>query len=1558
MASRVNTKFVAILAAVLVVVGGLAMYAGYMALSKSGADYVRKGDAAFAEGDFRKASTFYGIAFDHDRTRTDWLDKWVASLQSWTPGTRTEYNAQFAQTYMPVMKTVAHAKGTDIAAHEAYLGLILEQMQRVPYSRPAAERLINEADASITFFSYAPEDDTSWWRLLRYRGLANSTIIAQGGTVQPGVLDQTFEDLNKVLEADPSDALAARGILQIHDRAADDARLAKRFDEMARERALARGVVEDFIAANPESPDGLVAMIGVEIDEMYERVFVEATRRGERPRRLDLSVFLPRLDELASQIRAQGMFDDRLLGRFRSLEGAIDPDASLRRSEALVTEALEQAPEDARLLSALSEIYNAQGERDKSLETLNRIHALRPIPMSLEGLFQFYYQEQALATEGRTHLEARASLEDTPANAAARDREMAAAQDTRKRFAQLVPETDTRLTMLDGLLAVANNDLRGALTHFQQFNAQKGNSDIEGLWHEAQVAAQLDRLGVARERLEQMLELQPENMAATMLLGQVAINLSNYAHAEALFTQVLEVDPTNEIAQNGVMQARIAQGSEKSGDPVRDALIEATKMREGTARDAGDPRRAIAYLETRFAELDSHPRIARELASLHLLYEDMDSARDVMDRAIAANPEDTGLVDLRTALNEDDATDVGVKLIQSSETTETNKLLAIHALYRRADRLDESDVVLDRLMEVAPEHPGVLDLRLVRALREENGATAQQVVEAAVRTNADQANGLTFRARLLSWQGKVEEAIAALERAVNSGAQDTTVYRLLALMKIQAGDIAGAVGVYEQALNVRPDDIDSILGYLRTLVSVNDIPKALQRARDMEVYGRRSPDFMDMWLRLEAVAGGPTGVTFAIDRRERILELSPADRANRIELARLYVLGKRFGDARKLLDELRRENDELALVELDARWHADQVTVTTPEGARDGVTMAREVYSRYLVGLHPDEMAPAYVSMAQFMLNRGRPQVAIEALKEARELQDPENPTADMMLGEVYSAVQEWELALATYRSIVAGGHDDEQMSFQKRVVESLLRQYRYDEAAVELTKLAHLAPADLTRLPAGQRPDPTVRLQQAEVAQGQGDRAKALRLLDMAVNETPGEPLVYIQRARLKASDPALSDDVLADLEQALRLNPNDWRTLRVRAGYYYQLGRDEDAISDLKGAVRLNPSLDDVIFSLVSELVDKNRGGEASTIADEAIKARLGDTQLTTQVASMFAEKGEWDRAALFYRQAWDKSASTPVAMRLIDSLLRTTPAKIRDARDVFNAIALSTPNANNDPGIQGTRAIIEYTQGQRTAAENRMAEAFDLAVDDVNKVNSWAANVGRMYEDQPREAVLSFLSRMVNAKAAGTPGRDWLELFHAQEMLSDDQTIADGLSRLTMLRETTRVAQIPRLAYRLAGRVHYTQENYQEAANVWREGLEKFPGDWEMLNNLGFAVSEQLGDPEGGLAMVEQALSVSPDNPQALDTRAAILVTLGRHGEARTTLDRALRIVRDLDTRISLWTRLARVHLALGNVSQADALIEQVKANVNVSRRRIERFGSDIEALEAEIDSARGG
>ena len=1556
MASQVNVKFVVVLVVgVMVLLGGM-LIAYTTFIRKSGEDYIRLGDQLMAEGNPSQAEVNYGMAYGHDRSRADWLEKWIVALEAWTPETRTEYTSAYRQKYVPVLHSLTQVKGggTDVDAHDRYLGLLRDQSLHSRYSRSSADDLILQAENAFRYFEYMPSDQTDWHRLRRYRGLAVSRIISEGGTLDEGVRDRALDDLTSVLEVVPSDSDSLRGILSIRLREAFDFRVAGDFDRGQNALDTATREVNEFIADSPTVADAHLARLTIEVEQMRHTLMRESAQSGQAARITDTTRFRPALDQIAGLIERDpaAVGADRLIARFRVMESSLDPEANLRRSERLARLVVGSRDSEASSLMMLARLLEAQGKFDDQIEALRGIQSIRPRPLSLGGMLQYSYQESALGDEAIAYLTKRVAIGDAEEFDSDRAEALSKAEDARRRFAQIVPEGNARLLMIDGMIALANDDLPEALSLFEKFNSLTSSSDFNGLWREAQVAVQLGRNGVARDRLTTMRQMQPRNIPALLLLGLVETNLNNAEGAIDLFEEALEIDPTNAAALEGLRRARELTGEIQSENPIVDALIESRRLLEGTTETVGDPRASIGYLAGRIEELGNDPRIARELAGLYLGQNEMESARAVINRSAEAHPDDQNLQTVQEALLAENVIDARIRLYELSDAPEASRLIGIYSVYRVSGQEEEAAATLQRLVETAPEHPAVLELRLVEAFRAEDEEEAARVTETAQRTNADRAGGLTFLARLESFRGRGPEAVDILKQAIADGAADVGVYRLLARQFVQLGRYDDAVATYEQALGIRPDDLTSILEYLRSLITIGQAGVALDRARQMERYGRASTEFMDLWLRLEAVAGGPVGVQFAIDRRSQLLELDPGNRTNRIELARLYVIGKQFDLARPLLDSLRDEQDTLALVELDAQWHADQITVQVGDTARDGVEMARGVYVSYLLAQESGDVSEQiYISLARFMLQRGRRQIAIDALLEAREFQDPEKREADRMLASVYSAVNQWDEAYLLYKSILESGQDDESKSYQKRVVESLLRLGRYDEAESELEKIIDRAATDTT-----------VRLQQAELANARGNSDDAIALLDKAVSENPTEPLVYIQRALLKSRIPELRGDVLTDLEQAIKLNPNDWRTLRVRAGFFYDEGRDAEAIDDLRAALRLNPSMDEVLLGLVLELIERDRDGEAQSIAEEVIERRQGDVQLSTQVAGLFAEQARWSRAVRFYTAAWERSGSEAVAAALIDAALRTEPMRIREARDVLTKLVENGADARENPKILGIRAIIDYAAGLTDDAEQRMIVAFEKSLlkieSDPGLLNSWNINCARMFEGRPDAELLAFMTRIAQTKAPGSPGRDWLELFVAQRQLAGEETRSEGLDALLNLSKTARTTHVPRLAYRVAGSAPYSNGDFARAEQIWTEGLEEFPEDWEMLNNVAYLISEKLGEPERALPLAIKAREATRgQNPQVLDTLGAVQVGLGELEEAKNTLLLALRLSRQIDTRLPLMVRLANIHLALDEVDPARDLLVSIRADASVGRSRLAQYQSDIDSLQSQIDSAGG-
>jgi tetratricopeptide (TPR) repeat protein len=89
---------------------------------------------------------------------------------------------------------------------------------------------------------------------------------------------------------------------------------------------------------------------------------------------------------------------------------------------------------------------------------------------------------------------------------------------------------------------------------------------------------------------------------------------------------------------------------------------------------------------------------------------------------------------------------------------------------------------------------------------------------------------------------------------------------------------------------------------------------------------------------------------------------------------------------------------------------------------------------------------------------------------------------------------------------------------------------------------------------------------------------------------------------------------------------------------------------------------------------------------------------------------------------------------------------------------------------------------------------------------------------------------------------------------------------------------------------GNVLAAQKDWPGAAADYRRTLKREPDNPEAMNNLAWVLL-QAGELERARHWAEQALRRQPGEAAFLDTYADILLTAGRHGEARRAIDQAL-------------------------------------------------------------------
>ncbi|HEY5723092.1 MAG TPA: sulfotransferase [Allosphingosinicella sp.] len=118
------------------------------------------------------------------------------------------------------------------------------------------------------------------------------------------------------------------------------------------------------------------------------------------------------------------------------------------------------------------------------------------------------------------------------------------------------------------------------------------------------------------------------------------------------------------------------------------------------------------------------------------------------------------------------------------------------------------------------------------------------------------------------------------------------------------------------------------------------------------------------------------------------------------------------------------------------------------------------------------------------------------------------------------------------------------------------------------------------------------------------------------------------------------------------------------------------------------------------------------------------------------------------------------------------------------------------------------------------------------------------------------------------------------------------------------------------RLRGYILQTQERFAEAAECYAGVVERDPGDWEILNNLGNA-RRSAGDLQGAVEALEQARLVKPDAPAIQFNLATAFAQTGRLEEAALAFGEVLRLVPDSGPAL---LELARALRFLGRFDEA--------------------------------------
>lgn len=229
--------------------------------------------------------------------------------------------------------------------------------------------------------------------------------------------------------------------------------------------------------------------------------------------------------------------------------------------------------------------------------------------------------------------------------------------------------------------------------------------------------------------------------------------------------------------------------------------------------------------------------------------------------------------------------------------------------------------------------------------------------------------------------------------------------------------------------------------------------------------------------------------------------------------------------------------------------------------------------------------------------------------------------------------------------------------------------------------------------------------------AAGRFDKAEAIMFLSHALSapDLPEHlrPVAYLARSQVYY-DGNQYDSAIADLDAALRLDPNYVDAYIGRCAAHGEKGQLAEAIADCSNAVRLEPQnwqLRDlrVHLNLLAKHYD-------AAIADysEFISARPGNADLLLGRSEAFRQIGQLDRAWADAKAAHDlaSSSSTPyLELALIECLQGKLSDSLSDLRAAMNKMS------NAGTGLYLLKGLLQWAMGRYSDAADSSQACLGL-------------------------------------------------------------------------------------------------------------------------------------------------------------------------------------------------------------------------------------------------------
>lgn len=736
------------------------------------------------------------------------------------------------------------------------------------------------------------------------------------------------------------------------------------------------------------------------------------------------------------------------------------------RADELTAEALKLAPDSPFAVTARVRVLaaaNKPDEAEKLLAGLQQSHPHYGLAWSYAGDLHDQRGDLAKAEQAYTAaIEKKATpVQDRFKRAAVRLRQqnldgaLADAEPITKALPNYQPAWYTV-----GAARFQKKDFAGAQEALER-SYQLNNDHVPTLillgWANLAVGSQAQ----AAERAGRAVALAPNVVAARLLVATLELRQQQPQRAEEMVRPVVNALPDNLPAKSLLAASLQAQGRGAEAAPLLEQIAAAKPESLDVQTQVGlellrarEPEKALAVLERAVAKAPDAPQANAALVAALLQDRKFDEALAAAQRFQQQNPKDV----------------IALRLLGTAQLA-------------KGDR-DGAKTSFVKALEVAPGDPGASEELAALLAQAGDVAGARRHLDAAVAKHPTNWRLLYRLSELELRAGDKARSRELLERAVKADATAFAPRIALARTYLEGNQPAEALevlsGLGDGDANIR----------LARAEAYFQLQRYADAKRLLEPLKAELPNSLPVyfWLaHVYAELGEGGALRGAVDR---LVALSPGSTQAMLMKARLLIIDRHYGEARQLLDTVAAKGEPPSLAYLGTRLVLERSEGNTGK--------ALEVAQ----AMHQQQPNTATVTvLADAQLRMGDTNAAEARLKEWVTVH-PKDSVAGKMLSDLYLRTGKADQAMQLLRAMVAA--DPNNVSALNNL--AWYSRESNPAAALEYAEKAYALAPDVA----------AVLDTYAELLARAGQKEKALRVIDRAVEVAAGNPAYRLRRAEI----------------------------------------------------------------------------------------------------------------------------------------------------------------------------------------------------------------------------------------------------------------------------------------------------------------------------------------------------------------------------------------------------------------------------------------------------------